>query len=161
MQRRHTIASEAGRTRRGSAAVECAIVAPVMVTLVLGLIQSSYSIDATHKLHAAVRQAGRLAGMDYSELLQTGQTGNEKVIQDIRNQLTAEGLPGSSATISITNAETGGAFDLDDTGNNLELFKIRVEIPFSTAMDINVIPAPFQKLSAEIVFRKGKTTLID
>jgi Flp pilus assembly protein TadG len=146
--------------RRGAAAVECAVVAPVLVTLVLGLIQSSYSIDATHKLYAAVRQAGRLASMDYDQLLQPGQTGNQKIIKDIRNQLKAEGLPGDSATISITHAETSAEFNLDDPTNNLELFKIKIEIPFSAAMDVSVIPAPFSKLSASIVFRKGKKGLV-
>jgi Flp pilus assembly protein TadG len=145
--------------RRGSAAVECAIVAPVMVALVLGLIQSSFSIDATHKLHAAIRQAGRLASMDYSDRLQTGQSGNAKVISDIRNQLKAEGLPGDKVTITITDAESGGPFNLDAAANNLKLFRIQVEVPFKTVMSGNLIKAPVDKLSASIVFRKGKTGL--
>jgi Flp pilus assembly protein TadG len=155
----NTFRSTASSARRGAAAVECAIVAPLMVALVLGLMQSSYSIDATHKLYAAVRQAGRLASMDYSDRLQSGQTGNQKVISDIRNQLKAEGLPGDSVTVTITNAETGSAFNLDDVANNLKLFKIHVEVPFSTVMNTSLVAAPVDKLAASIVFRKGKTQL--
>ncbi|MDZ4684348.1 MAG: TadE family protein [Planctomycetaceae bacterium] len=145
--------------RRGSAAVECAVVMPVLVALVMGLIQSGFSVDATHKLYASIRQAGRLASMDYKDLLQPGQTGNQKVIQDIKNTLAAEGLPVDQLTVTITHAETGGAFNLDDAANNLELFKIHVEVPFATVADTSLLPAPVETLSASIVFRKGKNTL--
>lgn len=130
-----------------------------MVALVLGLIQSSFSIDATHKLHAAVRQAGRLASMDYSDRLQSGQTGNQKVIADIRNQLKAEGLPGDLVTITIADAETGGPFNLDDAATNLKLFRISVSVPFTKVVSGSLIKAPVDTLTASIVFRKGKTTL--
>jgi len=147
------------KSRRGAAAVEFAIVAPVMVALVMGLMQGGYSVDTTHKLYAAVRQAGRLASMDYSDLLQKGQSGNDKIIKDIKNQLKAEGLPGDSVTVTITHAESGGTFNLDDPANNLKLFRIHVEVPFATVMNASLLPAPVEKLSASIVFRKGKNSL--
>uniref|UniRef100_A0A7C2JZA9 Pilus assembly protein n=1 Tax=Schlesneria paludicola TaxID=360056 RepID=A0A7C2JZA9_9PLAN len=147
--------------RRGAAAVECAIVMPVMVALVLGLIQGGYSVDTTHKLYAAVRQAGRLAGMNYRPLLKSGQTGNDKVIQDIRNTLAAEGLPADQLTITITEAEGGGTFNLDDPANDLKLFRISASVPYSALSTASLLPAPVETLSASIVFRKGRSQVYE
>jgi Flp pilus assembly protein TadG len=149
--------------RRGSATVEFAVVAPLFIALLLGLMQNSYNVDVSHRMHAVVRQAGRLASQDFRSKLQQGQTGNQKVIQDIKNQLTAEGLPGNKATVTITHAEGAGAgstFDLANPANDLKLFRLKVEIPYKELGAQAVFPNATDKVSASLVFRKGKNTLV-
>jgi Flp pilus assembly protein TadG len=163
MQRRiPSLCQRTETTRRGAAVVEFAVVVPVFVTLMLGVIELGISIDASQKLHTTVRQAGRLAAMDFRERVSAGQTDNNKVIQDIRNHLKAEGLPGDEATISITYADgpnAGATFDLADTNNVLELFEISVEVPNSSITSL--LPNPAQTKSASIVFRKGRMSTFD
>lgn len=132
---------------------------PLFVMLVLGTIQSGMNLNMQIKIQAAARQAGRLASMDYSKRLQSGQTGNQKVIQDIKNVLTADGLPGSQATVTITHADgpyAGTEFDLSSSANDLQYFKISIEIPYSALNTNNLLPNTFSKLSASIVYRKEK-----
>lgn len=147
--------------RRGAAAVEFAVVAPVFVVLVLTAAQTSFNVDTTHTLYAAVRQAGRLASMDTSERLQAGQDVNSKVIADIRNQLKAEGLPGDEMTISITTADGSAPFDLSDPDNDLELFRISVNVPYSAVDAVGTFTATYEQMQASIVFRKGRTMLVN
>lgn len=144
--------------RRGSATVEFAVVAPVFIALILGAIQNGYNIDIKHKLHAVIRQAGRLSSQDYRGRLQAGQTANQKVILDIRNHLKAEGLNGDLFTITITHAEgslAGTPFDLSDPQNSLKLYRIKVEAPYSAVSENGLFPTPFEKVSASIVFRRS------
>ena len=55
--------------------VELAILTPLFVTLTLGAIQTGLAIDATQRIINAARGAGRLAAIDYSDKLQSNQTG--------------------------------------------------------------------------------------
>ncbi len=146
-------------SRRGAAAVEFAVIAPLFVALVLTAAQSAFNLDSVHTMYSAIRQAGRLASMESSERQQQDQSKNQKVIQDIRNQLIAEGLPGQQMTITITDAESGGPFDLSNADNDLKLFKIEVRVPYSAMNSLGVFNGT-GNLSASIVFRKGRTTLV-
>ena len=147
--------------RRGSATVEFAILSPLFVTLVLTAAQSAFNLDTANTLHSTIRQAGRLASMDASERELSGQSRNEKVILDIRNQLIAEGLPGQLMDITITPADGDGPFDLTDPANDLQLFRITVDVPYSALNSMGVFPANREQLRASVVFRKGRTTLVN
>lgn len=151
----------AGENRRGAAAVEFAVVAPLFVALALAAAQSAFNLDTVHTLYATIRQAGRLASMEASERQQTGQSTNEKVILDIRNQLIAEGLPGNLMVITVTHADSNEPFALCDATNDLKLFRIKIEVPYSALNSLGVFPATHEQLSASIVFRKGRTTLVN
>lgn len=151
-------------TRRGAAAVEFALVAPVLVALVLGAVQAGFNLDSTTKMYAAIRQSGRLASMDYDSRLQANQTINSKVILDIQNALTAEGLPGNKMNVTITYADgpnAGSTFDLSDPNNGLQNFRIAVSVPYSSVNTKNFLPSNMTQLSASVVFRKGTTSLIN
>lgn len=151
-------------SRRGAAAVEFALLAPVFVTLVLGSIEIGRGCAATQKLASALREGGRLATMDYSDHLQKGQTPNDKVIQDIRNFLTASGIPGSKVTLSITHADgqnAGQTFNFADPGNALSRFQIRAEIPYSALGTTYFIPTHPETLHATLVWRMGRSSLVD
>ena len=150
-------------TRRGVAAVEFALIAPLFVLLTLGAIQTGIGLSAAQTLTSALREGGRLATMDNSKRLKSGQTANQKVIQDIKNMLTAERIPGNLATITITRAEgnnVGSTFDLSDPANDLATFKIKVVVPYSAISPIKFFPINATTVSASIVYRKGKTVLV-
>jgi Flp pilus assembly protein TadG len=144
--------------RSGVAAVECATVLPVMLVLVLGLIEIGTALRASTIMQSSVREAGRLASMDWRYVLQKGETPNEKVEQDIRNFVTASGLPGADLTVSIEFAEgakKGNVFDIQDSENELELMLIEVELPYSS---ISLFPMRYmggRSIRAGVVSRAG------
>ena len=149
--------------RRGAATVEFALMAPLFVALTMGTIQTGLAITAAQTLTTALREGGRIASMDYTSRLLPGQTINQKVVQDILNFLQAEGIDSSKVTITITAADgvnAGSTFDLSNSANQLQLFKIRAVIPYSAVSSVTFLPNTAQTISASIVYRKGKNTLI-
>lgn len=157
-------------SRRGIAAVEAAVVTPVLLVLVLGTIEMGSALRASTIMQSAVREAGRLAAMDWERVLEDGDTPNEKVERDLRNYLIASGISPyatDSATgddvdvldFSIVHAEgpnEGQPFDLSDPDNELKLAKIEVSLPYS---QISVFPVRYMggtNLSARLVLRAGQ-----
>jgi Flp pilus assembly protein TadG len=150
--------------RRGAAAVEFALVAPLFIVLVMGSIQAGFNFDHTNKMYSVVRQAGRLAALDTDgERPLPGQSMNNKIIADIKNTLTANGLPGSQATVTIGHAEgasAGSTFDLSDPANDYKYYRISVSLPYSAINENNLLPNTLTTLSASVVFRKGRTSTV-
>jgi Flp pilus assembly protein TadG len=144
--------------------VEFALLAPIFVALILGVVEMGTAVDNTQLLTSAIREGGRLATMDWSGTLPQGTTANDKVIKDIRNFLTAAGLDGSKIEINIESAEgsdAGQTFDLSKPANNLRLFKISAKVPFK---DSTSFPATLMKnrdVSASLTFRAGRTNLVN
>lgn len=144
--------------RRGVAAVECAVVLPMMLVLVLGLIELGTALRATTIMQSAVREAGRLASMDWRYVVDSGETPNDKVEQDIRNYVTASGLPGDDLIVRIEHAEgeqEGSDFDISDEENELGLVLIEVELPYSS---ISLFPVRYMggtNIRAGVVSRAG------
>lgn len=166
MKRQTSLSSSQHRSvsrRSGAAAVEFALVVPLFVTLAMGTIQTGLQISAAQTLTTALREAGRLASMDYTSRLLPGQTINQKVTQDIKNFLTAEKIDGSKVTITITHADgtnAGSTFDLGDTDNDLAMFKIRAVVPYSAISSVTFFPHSNSTISASIIYRKGKKALV-
>ena len=151
---------KSNRTRRGAAAVEFAIVAPIFVTIAMGVSQASQLLEAQNQLTVAVREGARLAAMDRTGMLEAGQTTNSKIASDIRNYLTASGLPGDQADIFIVDpTDHTTVFDLDSSANDLELFEVRVELPYS-ALTGDEPTIDDWNLSAKIVFRNARAVLV-
>ena len=147
--------------RRGTATVEFAMVAPLFLLVVLGVAEMSTAIHTYNVMYSAVREGGRLASMDFSSYVTGNQTANEKVIRDIRAVLSAAGLPAEQVTITITEAESTNEFDLSDTGNYLEMFRISASVPFS---DVSLFSSNYmtsQVIHADMVYRKGRVQLIE
>ena len=129
---RNTLKSD---DRCGVAVVECAVVLPVMLVLVLGTIELGTALRATTILQSAVREAGRTASMDWRYIVEETETPNEKVERDLRNFVTASGLSGDELLISIEHAEgenEGSEFDISDPDNDLALLLIEVALPYSS-----------------------------
>lgn len=145
--------------RDGAAAVEFAIIFPLFLMLMLGTVEFGKALDASVTLHAAVREAGRLASMDIHDFVAPGEDPNDKVIDDIRNFLYASGIDGSKVTITITEPNVATTFDLSDPANQLELFQINASILYT---DVSIFPMNFlgsTTLRASIVFRLGRSSL--
>ena len=143
-------------SRRGAVTVEFAILAPVLLTLVVGVIESARLYETQSLLSTAAREGARLASMDREGMVPDGQTTNQKLAADIKNYLEAQGVDPDDVVVTIEHADTGADFDLDDPDNNFELFKLRVEIPYSQTLS-NYAPGGEEiTLGGEIVFRNAR-----
>ena len=146
------------QNRKGVAAVECAMMLPIMMVLVLGLIEMGTALRASTIMQSSVREAGRLASMDWRYVVEDGETPNLKVEQDIRNFVTASGLPGEDLVVSIEHAEgdsAGTKFDISDSDNQLKLILIEITLPYSS---ISLFPTQYmggRNLRAGLVSRAG------
>ncbi len=146
--------------RRGAVAAEFALVAPVLLVFVLGLTEMGQALSGATRVSSAIREGGRLASMDFSGKLEVDQTANEKVTQDILSFLGATGISTEDVIVEIVHAEgseQGSVFDLAAEENYLELFEIRVSVPYE-----NVSRSPIHlmgglSISANTVFRRGRT----
>ena len=148
--------------RRGAACVEFAFTAPLFVLMLLGICEIGRAVNATSQLTASIREAGRLACMDFTDLIPAGMTANEKIEQDIRNFLNASGLPSNQVTIAITHAtgsKEGQTFDLEDSANYLELFRIDASIPYTAVSGVPLSFMEDRTLGATIVFRRGRVNM--
>jgi hypothetical protein len=152
-QRRH---AHSQHRRSGAALVEFALLLPLLLSLVIGLLEIGQALKSANIMASAVREGGRLAAMDWNDFVPEGWTPNQKVISDVRNLLDAAGLPGECATIELVSAEesdAGEEFDLTDPDNTYRLFRISIRIPYD---DISSFPSTImhgQTLTASLTFR--------
>lgn len=166
MRRLHTSSMKAirrsPRDRRGAAMVEFAMIAPVFLAIILGVVEIGQAINMTHLLSSGLREGGRLATMDWKSVVAPGTSINDKVEADIRNFYIAAGLPGDEITIAITSAEgddAGDVFDLSDPDNNGRMFKLSAELPYSAGTNYPAAMMKNKSVSGALIFRAGRTTL--
>ena len=146
--------------RRAAVAVEFAVVAPMLLSIVLGLIELTRAYDAQNLIQTAAREGARFASMDKTDMLQEGQSTNSKLVQDVTSFLTASGLPAEAIDVSILDAEDPEqSFDLDDPDNDLRLFTVEVTVPFSAVSYTPVSAAYDYAMVGSITFRNGIATL--
>ncbi len=146
--------------RLGAVAVEFAIVLPILVTTVLGLIEITRAYDVQNLLETGAREGARFAAMDRSGILQEGETANSKLISDVTNFMASSGIPAENVSVVIRDAtDPNQGFDLDDPANDLLLFEVEVSVPFSAVSYTPVSEANDYGLSASITFRNGRATL--
>lgn len=184
-QRIQSVISE--QNRRGVAAVEFALIAPVFLALILGMVAVRKAVHTTTVMDAALAQAGRLASMDAGLQLPTGMTLNDKIILDVRNFLRASGIQNdeNNLVITITQAEdengipldpmpnppsSGSNFDLSDPANRNRLFRIGIEIPEgamnSTLSDIMNLEGSMAKPMSgdpvwDLILNNGTTKIVN
>ncbi len=152
-----------GGQRRAAVAVEMALVMPIFMTILLGIIQAGTLLQTKNQLEIAAREGARLAAMDRNGLLSDGQTTNDKMIQDIRNYLKAHGLPYSSDDVDIVIASADDPsipFDLDDPQNNYKLFQVRIEIPCPALTACTAPGLEDYRMGAHIIFRNARAALV-
>jgi Flp pilus assembly protein TadG len=146
--------------RKGAVAVEFALIAPILMVILVGLVEVSRLYYMKNLMSIAVRDAARLASMDREGILEDGASTNDKVELDLRNFLTAMGLPGHQADVNICHPGTSESFDLDAPDNATELFEVNVSVPIRETLDIDVpLLSDDQKISSKIVFRNAQAYL--
>ncbi|MEO2048964.1 MAG: TadE/TadG family type IV pilus assembly protein [Pirellulales bacterium] len=146
--------------RRGAVAVEFAVIAPLLLSIVVGLIELNRTYDVQNTLEAAAREGGRFASIDRTDMLDSGQTANQKLIQDVENFIASTGMDTEGLEVRVTDADDPSSdFNLDDPANDLQLFQVRIEVPYSSISYTPVDPLSDYTLSASVTFRNGRSQL--
>ena len=80
---------------------------------------------------------------------------------DVLNLMASSGIPTSEIEVTIRDPENPGAeFDLDNPANDLRLFEVHIDIPYSAISYTPVSQADDYSLSASITFRNGNAPAI-
>lgn len=146
--------------RRGAVAVEFAIVAPVLVAILLGMIELGRAFEAQNMLEVAAREGARFASMDRDGLLDPGESANTKMVEDVKTMLASNGIPKDQVSVQIKDFDNPNKdFDLDDPLNDLKLFEVKVATNWS-AVSLTPVPSGQDRaMSASVVFRNGRATI--
>ncbi len=151
-----------GWERRGAAVVEFAVAAPLLVIMVFGMVEASRLYEMQSQLLMAAREGARLAAMERTGILGAGQSLNDKMIADVRAYLTAAGLPGNDAVITIEDPDNPGAtIDLSDASNDLALFQLSVSLPYSSVRSAWTPSAAEFDLVGRAVFRNAVSVMVE
>ena len=146
--------------RRGAVAVEFAAVAPLLLAIVVGMLELSRVYSVQNTLETAAREGARFASLDRTDMLMNGQTANQKLVNDVKNFLASTGIKKTDVTVQVVDAEhPTQAFDLDDDDNDLKLFQIKIDVPYSKVSLSPVKHYHNYNLSAALTFRNGRATL--
>ena len=147
----------ARRARRGAAFVEFAAVAPFFVALAVMSMETAACIHTVSRLDAALREAGRLAAMDWDETLPGRTTPGQKLEQDVKNFLAASGVPRADVQFRMTHAEgaqAGQPFELGDPANRLGIFEMAASVPTPPGYFARLWFR--DRLTARFAFRAGR-----
>lgn len=143
--------------RKGIATAEFAVIAPVLLTVVMGVAETSRLVDVKTQLNVAIREGARLAAMDRRDLLEPNQSMNDKIIEDVRHFLFSNGLAAEAAEISIVDPDDHSTpIDLDDPNNEWALFELNVEMPYHAITRWFGFVSGTGQVSASVVFRNGR-----
>src|SRR5262249_28012512 len=99
----------------GIAAVEFAVLSPLMVMLLLGMWEVGRMLQVQQSMSNAAREGGRQAS--------TGQLTNSEVQQVVRDYLNRAGVPTTNLTVNVTNLTNGG-----DVSAAVQMDKLQVDV---------------------------------
>ncbi len=146
--------------RAGAVAVEFAVVAPILVAIMFGMMTLNRAFESQNLLATAAREGARFASMDREGMPDTGQTGNQKLENDIKAFLASNGIPNDAVTVHVKDFENPNTdFDIDNPDNDLRLFKVSVLVNYSAVSYTPVASASDYTMTAAVVFRNGRSTL--
>ncbi len=156
-QRRTT---DVTRERRGVVAVEFAIVAPILLAITFGILQMGRAFEMQTLLDTAAREGARFASINRDGLLASGQTANQKLINDVKNFLASNGIPKNKTTVTVKSHTNPTAdFNLDDAANDLKLFDVNISVNYSAISLQPVAAGADYTLHSKVVFRNGRATI--
>jgi len=133
--------------RRGAAAVEFAIVAPIFFLMILGMLELGRAVMVQQVITNASREGARIAVLDGAQV--TGTDADPGVTDSVQRYLQNANIDPDSATITINPASPGDAGYGDPV-------TVTVDIPFS---EVSWLPVPRylvgnKTLSAATVMRR-------
>lgn len=162
---RHNRRRQTGRLptpRKGAVAVEFAVVAPVLVSIMFGMMTLNRALESQNLLSIAAREGARFASMDRDGMPTGGLTGNQKLEQDVKNFLASNNIPKEAVSVEVKDYESPETdFDIDDPANDLKLFIVEVSVDYSAVSYTPVEGGSDYTMTASIVFRNGLATLSD
>jgi hypothetical protein len=148
--------------RRGAVAVEFAIVAPILLAIVMGMIELGRAFEMQNLLEVAAREGARFASMDRDGMLEPDESANDKLIEDVKNMLASNGISRDDIEVTVRDHENPEQdFDLDDPENDLKLFEVNITVDWSSVSLTPVSTSNDHPLSANVVFRNGRATISD
>ena len=146
--------------RRGAVAVEFAAVAPLLLAVIVGLVELSRVYSVQNCLETAAREGARFAALDRSGMMLGGKTANQKLIDDVKNYLASNNINPEKVNVKVTAADNPDHdFNLDDPANDMELFQVRVEVPYSDISYTPVSDANDYALTSALTFRNGRAVV--
>jgi Flp pilus assembly protein TadG len=110
------------RPARGAASVELAAVAPLLVTLLVGVWEVGCMVEAQQVLDNAVREGGRQAS--------TGLKTSGQVQQAVLNYISLRGFSTAGANVTVTNLTSSARAD-PTAANQLDHFQVKLTYPFA------------------------------
>jgi len=120
------VRSKASRCRRGAATVEFALIASVLFTLVLGIVEFSRAFMVTHLLTDTANHACRAA-------IVGGMT-NDQISSLVTERLAAQGISGHTTTVSVNGA--AGEASAATSGDEIE---VMISVPSAA---VGWLPSP-------------------
>lgn len=146
--------------RRGAVAVEFAIMAPVLLAILYGMVELSRVFEMQNLLDTAAREGARMAAMDRDGLLQEGESANDKLVNDVKNFLASNAISRDAVTVTVKDHENpDDDFDLDDPDNDLKLFDVSVSVDLSAVTNTALSSYNNGTLTGSITFRNGFATI--
>ena len=119
------------RRRRGAAAVEFAIVAPLFFTLVFGMIEFGRIMMVEQVITNAAREGARVGVIDPP----TGQTSLSQVTSTVNNYLTSARVSGTTIKVEVS-SDNGGTWTVTDPGDASVKsgwpVRVTVSVPFNS-----------------------------
>ena len=148
--------------RRGAVAVEFAIMAPILLAIMMGLIELGRAFEMQNLLEVAAREGARFASMDRDGMLDPNESATDKLVDDVKNFLASNGIDQEDITVEVKDYENPDQdFDLDDPANDLKLFEVRITVNWSDMSLTPVGSVDDYPLVAKVVFRNGRATISD
>ena len=108
------------RNRRATACVECALILPVLMIFVLGLLEMGRFIEVRQILTSAAEEGARQAS--------AGQVTNAQVVNIVTGCIAAAGLPTTGLTITVSDLTNPGR-DVSQA-TCMDNLQVTVTIPF-------------------------------
>jgi Flp pilus assembly protein TadG len=107
--------------RRGTACVEFAVVLPMLLIFILGILEIGRYVEVYQILEAAAREGARQAS--------TGQKTNAQVISAVTGCVQAAGLPTNKLTVTVNDLTNAGT-DVSQA-TILDNLQVTVTLPYS------------------------------
>ena len=150
------------QNRTGAVAVEFAIVAPILLAILFGMIEVGRAFEMQNLLEVAASEGARFASMDRDGMLDPNESATDKLKEDVKNFLASNGVPKGEISVDVKDHENPeDDFDIDDPENDLKLFEVNVSVDWSAVSLTPVSAGSDYPLTSSVVFRNGRATISD
>ena len=114
-------------------------------------------VFATPMMVTAMENAALNAVRNY---LDPGESATDKLKEDVKNFLAANGVPAGEISVDVKDHENPeDDFDIDDPENDLKLFDVTISVDWSAVSLTPVSAGSDHSLTATVVFRNGRATI--